>query len=161
MRVEWGSLVELDYDVLLDSGEEVDSSTSNGPLRIRIGEWQALPGLGPRLVGLSEGDERLVRLTPPEAFGEWDPDAILTMRESRLSGDAPLEDGMTLRVETGNGHSAICRVFRLAEEDRVALDFNHPLAGETITVYIRVRGVGGPDRGGRTNAATRIRGREN
>jgi FKBP-type peptidyl-prolyl cis-trans isomerase 2 len=65
MKVAWGSLVSLDYDVLLDSGEQVDSSEKNGPLRLRVGVGKALPGLGERLVGLHLGDERLIRLTPP------------------------------------------------------------------------------------------------
>lgn len=143
MKVEWGSLVSLDYEVLLDSGEEIDSSEVNGPLRLQVGEWKALPGLGEKLVGLRQGDERLIRLTPPEAYGEWDPAAVLTMRESRLVGDHPLEDGMTLRIETNNGASAICRVYRIAKE-QVALDFNHPLAGQPLTLFVRVKGVAQP-----------------
>ena len=140
MRVEWGSLVSLDYDILLDSGEQVDSSAVNGPLRLRVGEWRALPGLGEKLVGLHTGDERLIRLAPQEAFGDWDPGAILTMRESRLKGDVPLQDGMTLKIETQDGTSAVCRAYRVSE-DRFALDFNHPLAGQPLTLFVRVTAV--------------------
>lgn len=143
MKVEWGSLVSLDYDMLLDSGEQIDSSALNGPLHIRVGERRALPGLGEKLVGLDVGDERLVRLTPTEAFGDWDPDAILTMRESRLMGDVDVQDGMMLRIETSTGFTAVCRAFRIAE-DRVALDFNHPLAGEALTFFVRVVDVSQP-----------------
>ena len=145
MRVEWGSLVWLDYDAFLDSGKQFDSSEVNGSLRLRVGEWQALPGLGEKLLGLQEGDERLIRLAPSEAFGEWDLEAVLTMRESRLAGEVPLEHGMLLQVETGSGLSAVCRVYRITE-DRVALDFNHPLAGEPLTLFIRVRKVVPPSR---------------
>lgn len=143
MKVEWGSLVSLDYDMLLDSGEQIDSSAVNGPLHIRVGEWRALPGLGKKLVGLDVGDERLVRLTPAEAFGDWDPDAILTMRESRLMGDVDVQDGMMLRIETSTGFTGVCRAFRITE-DRVALDFNHPLAGEALTFFVRVVDVSQP-----------------
>ncbi|MBI2454586.1 MAG: FKBP-type peptidyl-prolyl cis-trans isomerase [candidate division NC10 bacterium] len=145
MKVEWGSLVSLEYDMLLDSGEQIDSSAVNGPLRIRVGGWKALPGLGAKLVGLEEGDERLIRLSPAEAFGEWDLEAVLTMRESRLAGEVPLEDGMLLQIETGTGLSAVCRVYRITEH-RVALDFNHPLAGEPLTLFVRVRKVVPPVR---------------
>lgn len=145
MKVEWGSLVWLDYDAFLDSGKQFDSSEGNGSLRIRVGEWEVLPGLGEKLLGLGEGDERLIRLTPAEAFGDWDPDAILTMRESRLAGEVPLEDGMMLQIETGTGLSALCRVYRITE-DRVALDFNHPLAGEPLTLFIQVRKIVPPTR---------------
>jgi peptidylprolyl isomerase len=154
MKVEWGSLVWLDYDAFLDSGKQFDSSEVNGALRVRVGEWETLPGLGKRLVGLQEGDERLIRLPPSEAFGDWDPDAILTMRESRIMGDVRLEDGMMLRIETSTGFTAVCRAFRITE-DRVALDFNHPLAGEPVTLFVRVRKVVPP--AGRTAAAVGYR----
>lgn len=144
MRVEWGSLVELEYDLLLDSGEQVDSSAESGPLRMRVGEWRDLPGLGLKLVGLQAGDERLVRLSPPEAFGDWDLSSVLTLGESRLLGDAPLEDGMTLQVES-RGRSGYCRFYRLPDTDRIALDFNHPLAGEPLTLFVRVREVVPPE----------------
>jgi len=137
MKVQPGSLVSLDYDVLLDSGEQIDSSAVNGPLRLRVGAWEALPGLGEKLVGLQPGDERLIRLSPSEGFGDWDLNAVLTVRKSWLMSDIPLEDGMLLRIETRDGASAVCRVYQVAE-DRVALDFNHPYAGEFLTLFVRV-----------------------
>jgi FKBP-type peptidyl-prolyl cis-trans isomerase 2 len=138
--VEWGSLVSLEYDAFLDSGEQVDSSANTGRLTIRVGKWDVLPGLARRLVGLAQGEERLIRLTPTEAFGEWDADALLTMREARLAGDERLTDGTTLRVETTNGLSAVCRVYRQSA-DRVTLDFNHPLAGQAVTLFVRIHEV--------------------
>lgn len=140
MKVQPGSLVSLDYDVLLDSGEQIDSSTANGPLRLRVGAWEALPGLGEKLVGLQPGDERLIRLSPPEGFGDWDPNIVLTIEKSLILGDVPVDDGMTLRFETRDGASALCRLYQI-EEDRVALDFNHPLAGEPLTLFVRIRRV--------------------
>ncbi len=147
MRVERGSFVWLDYDLLLDSGAQFDSSEERGPRWIRVGDGDVLPGLGEKLVGLQEGDEGLIRLTPAEAFGDWDPDAILIMRDSPRPGDPRLEDGMTVRVETNDGRSGICRAYRVSDE-RVALDFNHPIAGQPLTVFVRVRQVIPPIPGG-------------
>ncbi|MFB3816461.1 MAG: peptidylprolyl isomerase [Candidatus Methylomirabilales bacterium] len=138
--VAWGNLVSLDYDAFLDTGEQVDSSAITGRLTIRVGEWDVLPGLSRRLIGLTAGEERLIRLPPGEAFGEWDADALLTMREARLAGDERLTDGTVLRVETTTGLSAVCRVYRLSA-DRVTLDFNHPLAGQPVNVYVKVHEV--------------------
>jgi FKBP-type peptidyl-prolyl cis-trans isomerase 2 len=143
--VQRGSLVSVDYEVLLDSGEQIDSSAVNGPLRLRVGEWEVLPGLGEKLVGLQPGDERLIRLLPSEGFGDWDPNAVLTIERSLILGDASLEDGTTLQIETRSGASAVCRVYKV-EGDRLALDFNHPYAGEPLTVFVRVVEVGHPVR---------------
>ena len=144
MYIERGSLVLLDYDLLLDSGNQIDSSAVNGQLKLRVGEWHDLPGLAEKLVGLSEGYEGLVRLTPEEGFGVWDPNATLTVRTSQMAGDAPLRDGMGARVTVKGGPPAICRVYRIME-DRVLLDFNHPFAGEPLTLYVHVREVTRPD----------------
>lgn len=143
MRVEWGSLVSLDYEILLDSGEQVDSSRAHGPLRLRVGEWTALPGLGEKLVGLQAGDERLIRLAPWEAFGDWDINAVRMMRQSSMVEGGPVEDGTTLKVQTEDGASAVCRAYRVSE-DRLALDFNHPLAGQPLTLFVRVTEVAQP-----------------
>ena len=145
MRIQRGSLVWLEYDAFLDSGRQVDSSEASGPLRLRVGEWERLPGLGEKLIGLREGDERLIRLAPDESFGEWSLAAVLTMREHRIESGTRLQDGMLVQIETGAGRKAICRVFRI-EEDRVALDFNHPLAGETLHLFVRVHKVVPPTR---------------
>ena len=143
MKVEWGSLVTLEYEMLLDSGEELDSSAVNGPLQIRVGEWRALPGLGQKLIGLQPGEERLLRLAGSEAFGDWDPAEVLTLHDPGLADAATLEDGMSLRIETGRGESAVCRVYRVSDEC-VALDFNHPLAGQPLTFFIRVLKISPP-----------------
>jgi len=116
-----------------------------GDSRSESGIGRSCPDLGAKLVGLCEGDERLIRLAPAEAFGDWDPNAILTVRESRIAGDVRLEDGMTVRIETSVGMTAVCRVHRLSE-DRIALDLNHPLAGESLTLFIRVVRVAPPIR---------------
>ncbi|HEY7677205.1 MAG TPA: FKBP-type peptidyl-prolyl cis-trans isomerase [Candidatus Methylomirabilis sp.] len=160
MRVEWGSFVWLDYDLLLDSGAHIGSSEASGPLWIWVGDPDVLPGLAEKLVGLQEGDERLIRLTPPEGFGDWDPDALLTMRDYPLPGDPRLEDGMIVRIESNAGNSAVCRVYRVTDE-RVALDFNHPLAGEPLILFVRVRQVvppilGGPVAAGKGEGGARI-----
>jgi FKBP-type peptidyl-prolyl cis-trans isomerase 2 len=53
---------------------------------------------------------------------------------------------MTIRVEKEGGPSAVCRVYHVMMEDRVALDFNHPYAGEPLTLFGRVRQVVPPAR---------------
>ncbi len=116
-----------------------------GDSRFESGIGRSCPDLGAKLVGLCEGDERLIRLAPAEAFGDWDPNAILTVRESRIAGDVRLEDGMTVQIETRSGLTALCRACRVTD-DRVALDFNHPLAGEPLTLFVRIVRVASPIR---------------
>ncbi len=135
MKIEWGSLVCLEYDILLDSGELFDSSEHSGPLWMRVGDQDALPELGRKLIGLGEGDDRLICLTPAEALGHWDPNAVVILATPQLEG-LQVEDGTPVRIVTGEGLS-VCRAYHMTP-DRVALDFNHPLAGKPIILFIRV-----------------------
>ncbi len=151
MRIEWGSLVRLDYDILLDSGKHLGSSDASGPIWIRVGDEDPLPALGVKLVGLQEGEERLIHLSPPEAFGDWDLNAVLALRDAPLASDPRLRDGMRVWIETRDGSGAFCRVYRIAE-DRVALDFNHPIAGQPLTLFVRVLQVAPPGVRGRAPA---------
>jgi len=116
-----------------------------GDSRSESGIGRSCPDLGAKLVGLCEGDERLIRLSPREAFGDWDLGAVLTIQESRLAGDTCLEDGMMLQIESSSGLTSLCRPYRVTE-DRVALDFNHPLAGEPLTLFVPIVRVGPPIR---------------
>ena len=116
-----------------------------GDSRSKSGIGRSCPDLGAKLVGLCEGDERLIRLSPREAFGDWDLGAVLTIQESRLAGDTCLEDGMMLQIESSSGLTSLCRPYRVTE-DRVALDFNHPLAGEPLTLFVPIVRVGPPIR---------------
>jgi FKBP-type peptidyl-prolyl cis-trans isomerase SlpA len=144
VKVRWGSQVWLEYEVFLDSGRRVDSSAESGFLGLRVGGAEILPGLGPKLLGLAEGETSCVRLSSQEAFGEWDLRAVLVARAAVL-GDVDCADGTTLEIETRDGSRARCRVSRLpGDAERVILDFNHPLAGEPLTLFVRVAAVGPP-----------------
>jgi FKBP-type peptidyl-prolyl cis-trans isomerase 2 len=141
VKIEWGSQVWLEYEAFLDSG----SPAGSGLLGIRVGDREKLPGLGAKLVGLPQGAERVIRLSPEEAFGAWDLRAVVVVRKAVLSRAGDLEDGTALEIELKDGTRAQCRVYRLGgDEDRLCLDFNHPLAGEPLTLFVRVTVVGPP-----------------
>jgi FKBP-type peptidyl-prolyl cis-trans isomerase 2 len=155
MKVEWGSHVWLEYEAFLESGRQVDQ----GLLGLRVGGGETLPGLGPKLVGLQEGEARFIRLSPAEAFGEWDLRALLISGKGVLSEAGNVPDGSTLEIAARDGARARCRLYRLrGDADRVLLDFNHPLAGEALALFVRVAAVGPPSwvsllRGGRRRRA--------
>ena len=66
------------------------------------------------------------------------------LREAGRAGNqaagGPALDGTPLKIETQEGTSAVCRAYRVSE-DRLALDFNQPLAGHALTLFARVTDV--------------------
>lgn len=145
MRVDWGSTVWMDYEAFLDSGKQIDTSEASGPLRIQVGGWHDVLSWGEVLLGLRESDERLIRREPPDGFGTWDPALVVTIPRSLLMDDPSLEDGALVVVEGARGRDCVCRLYRF-EDGSVALDFNHPFAGEPVTLFVRVRRVMAPPR---------------
>lgn len=135
-----GSRVTAHYALSVD-GKEVD--TSEGPGREAVaftqGRGQVIPGLDAGVLGMREGEERRLTLPPERAYGRPDPSAVEEIPLEALAGIGPLKPGMTVHGARG-GKAASGRVVRLGPKNAV-LDFNHPLAGKTLDLRVRVLSV--------------------
>jgi FKBP-type peptidyl-prolyl cis-trans isomerase SlyD len=130
-------VVGLDYTLRLDDGEIIDSSTDQEPLEFLQGRGQIIPGLEQALYGMAVEDEKDVTVAPAEAYGEQDPDAIELVDRHVFPPDLDLRPGIGLRMrdDTGRALEAYVKEIR---PDGVVLDFNHPLAGETLHFHVRI-----------------------
>jgi FKBP-type peptidyl-prolyl cis-trans isomerase SlyD len=137
MRVENGMEVAFDYEVYLENGELVDKSPPEQPLRYVHGRGQIIPGLEQALDGLEVGSSKELVLKPAEAYGEADPARILTVSKSQLPEDMEPEPGMRLQMMTPTGQTFI-GVIKEVANDSVKVDFNHPLAGQTLRFKIKI-----------------------
>jgi len=140
LTVADGLVVELDYTLSLDDGEVVDTSADGQPLQYLHGQGQIIPGLEKALYGLAAGDELAVTVPPSEAYGDIDPDDYDEVPLDAFPPDAALEPGMTVEVtdESGEVYDAYVSEIRA---DTVLLDFNHPLAGETLYFDVKIVGL--------------------
>jgi FKBP-type peptidyl-prolyl cis-trans isomerase SlyD len=134
-------VVRLDYTLTLDDGEIVDSSAEDGPLEFLQGHGQIIPGLEEGLMGMAIGEEKEIVVTPDYAYGEYDPDAFELIPHEEFPDDFELEPGMALELydeETGEPSEAFVSEIR---KEGVVVDFNHPLAGETLYFQVKVSGL--------------------
>ena len=141
LKVKDGVVVSLDYTLRLDDGEIVDSSEGEAPLEYLHGHGQIIPGLEKALVGLTVGDSKKVAVPAAEAYGEVDMDAFEIVPRSMFPDDLELEEGLELSlrdVETDEPFDATIAEVR---ENDVMLDFNHPLAGETLHFEVHISAV--------------------
>lgn len=125
------------YSVKADGTKELREETSpENPFSFISGFGYTLEAFENEVEPLSKGDTFDFTLTPDLAYGEVEKERVLTLDRSifQINGhfdnthiykgaDVPMqnEDGMRL-----NGH-----VVDITDEN-VVMDFNHPLAGETI-----------------------------
>jgi len=130
----------MDYTLHLDSGELVDSSEGHAPLEFIYGKGHIIPGLERELEGLEVGDEKSIRVSPEEGYGVVNPEAIRTISRDQFPTDIELEIGMMLYVKQPDGQ-AIPFLVQDLTEDTVTVDFNHPLAGESLNFKVCIRNI--------------------
>jgi FKBP-type peptidyl-prolyl cis-trans isomerase SlyD len=143
LEVADGLIVSLDYTLRLDNDEVIDSSEGQSPLEYIQGQNQIVPGLEKALYGMSVGEEKHVVVEPAEGYGERNPEANQVVPRDAFQGDVELEAGMPIRVSDGSGRAATAFVANVSPET-VKLDFNHPLAGETLYFQVEIAGLREP-----------------
>ena len=133
-------VVSLDYTLRLDDGEIIDSSADREPLQFIQGQGQIIPGLEQALYGMAVEDEKDVIVAPADGYGLRRPDASQTLPRDTFPPDLKLEPGMGIRMRTPSGRIAVAYVAEV-RADEVELDFNHPLAGETLHFQAKIAGL--------------------
>jgi FKBP-type peptidyl-prolyl cis-trans isomerase SlyD len=135
--------VILKYTVKLENGEIVKGDPAKGLAHMEFvtGYNQVIPGLERRLVGLSEGDEAEIIVSPDEGFGRYDPDQIQEKTFAEFPEGKNLEEGRWA-LATNPQHRVTFGYLVLEKKpDSVVLDYNHPLAGKALVYQVKVEKV--------------------
>lgn len=139
-KVESGLYVSVDYRGTLQNGEVFDSSQGGQPLEVQMGVGRLIEGFERELMGMSLNQKKTFTLDPDEAYGH---------RDESLTREFPREDfppemeprvGMTIALQTPEGRQMPGQISYL-DEEKLSVDLNHPLAGESLTFDIEVVGI--------------------
>jgi FKBP-type peptidyl-prolyl cis-trans isomerase SlyD len=134
-------VVKLDYTLTLSDGEIYDSSDETGPLEFLQGQGHIIAGLEEALYDMTVGDEKDVVVTPDYGYGEYDPDAVQTLPRDIFPAGMALEPGMAIDLYDEDAEEEIEAYVAEVQRDGVVIDFNHPLAGETLSFHVKIVGL--------------------
>lgn len=134
MQAGHGTVVSINYELKDDEGEILDES--DAPLQYLHGFGNIIPGLEKALEGAGPGQHQSVTIEPGDAYGEPDPEAIISLPLSNLPEGMEIEPGMNLVAETPGGPVPM-KVQEITDES-VTLDANHPLAGKRLHFEVEV-----------------------
>ena len=143
--VEPGSFLTLHYRLAGPQGDIINTFTDK-PATLSIGSGELTPALEQCLLGLEEGTHTTLALAPGEAFGERNPDMQQWVARKLMNelGD-PLERytfGDVVQFPQPDGQGTFSgTVLEVAEDGAVLFDFNHPLAGQPVTLEVHLIGV--------------------
>ena len=136
-----GSTVTLHFAIKLEDGQLVDSNFEGSPATFTVGDGNLLEGFEKALFGLFEGSEQTIRILPENGFGAHNPSNIQTIPRKSFDGmEQELEEGLMISFADPQG-GELPGVVASFDDDRVKVDFNHPLAGKTLQFEVKILNV--------------------
>ena len=139
-KVENGLYVQVEYKGTLKDGDVFDSSEGHEPLEIEMGAGQLIPGFEAALAGMTVGEKKSFTLDPSEAYGERSDEHTMDFPAKEIPADMKPEVGQTIGLTTPEGQE-VPAIITHVDDEKVSLDLNHPLAGESLTFDIEVVGI--------------------
>ncbi len=140
MKIDKNSFVTIDYLIRLGEQETYPPHGQPEQISFCMG-WGAMPpGLEEALLGLEPDDEEVVNLSAEQAYGDYDQELVMEVPRTDFAPDLELKPGLVFETENDEGHT-VYFIIQDVQDDKVSIDFNHPLAGKDLEVSFRVREV--------------------
>jgi len=129
------STILVHVTMKLSDGSAADSTkVNNKPAKIIMGDQSISAAFEAQLLGMATGDSKEFSLEAVDAFGESNPDNIHYMDLDQFSSDVPAEVGNIITFTQPGGE--LPGMIKAVSGNSVTVDFNHPLAGQTVTFVI-------------------------
>lgn len=138
--VENGLFVSVEYKGTLGDGEVFDSSEGRQPLEVQMGAGQLIQGFEAALMGMSLNEAKTFTLNPEEAYGHRNEEHMHTFTREEVPPEMNPQEGQTIALSTPDGQQIPAHIVEVNDE-KVVVDLNHPLAGESLTFEIKVVGI--------------------
>lgn len=120
-------------------GTVLDSSDPAQPLPFLEGANQIIPGLEAEIIGLSEGEKKVVKLLAANAYGDFEEKMLMDVPRAELAHLPDLKLGHFLRLELGD-QTKVVKISKM-DDEKVTLDGNHPLAGQDLIFDVEMISV--------------------
>ncbi|WP_432696819.1 FKBP-type peptidyl-prolyl cis-trans isomerase [Marinobacterium sp. YM272] len=127
--------VTLHFAIKLQDGQIIDSNFDADPATFTFGDGNIPEGFEQALLGLKAGDEAELTIAPERGFGQHNASNIQVMKRSDFK-DMDLEPGLVVSFQEPGGE--IPGVIVEFNDERVSVDFNHPLAGKTLLFSVKI-----------------------
>jgi FKBP-type peptidyl-prolyl cis-trans isomerase SlyD len=148
MRITSGCIVELEYELRNAEGNLIENTQNEGSITYLHGNEEIPPALEAELEGIEEGAEVEITLAAGVAYGDYNPDGIVSVPRSEFPADAEIVPGDWVSVqlsEEQDGEDVVGEEMEMMVKEispeAITLDANHPLAGQQVTFEVRIISV--------------------
>ena len=143
-QIREGSQVALEYTLSDEAGTVIESNKGKQPMSYIHGKSQIIPGLEKELSGMKVGEEKKILVKPEDGYGPVNPDAFQEVPKDKLPPEA-LKVGTMLMAQGPQGQGIPVRVHEI-KDTTVIMDFNHPMAGKTLSFDVKVSEIKTPEK---------------
>ncbi|HLF18675.1 MAG TPA: peptidylprolyl isomerase [Candidatus Omnitrophota bacterium] len=137
--IEKGKTIQFDYTLTINN-EVVESTEGKSPIEYIHGEGKIIPGLEKALEGMKVGEEKKVTVAPEEAYGPVIEEAVKDIPKTNFPADFAYEVGMVIELQDPEGN-AYPGIVQEIKEEAVVVNFNHPLAGQTLNFDVKIASI--------------------
>ncbi|MBC6605824.1 FKBP-type peptidyl-prolyl cis-trans isomerase [Hymenobacter sp. BT188] len=136
-QISENKVVTITYDLsVTDENNEkvlVESAEADSPMVFLFGKSGLPEEFENQLDGKQAGDSFNFSLTPEQAYGDYDQQAVVSIPKQVFEVDGQideemLQEGNFLPMSDNEGHQMQGKVVSIGDTE-VQMDFNHPLAG--------------------------------
>ena len=134
-QVADGDILSLSWKGRIEDLNRIVDKTDE-PTVVIVGKGHVIPGIEEILPGMTPGETKTVVLPPEKGYGKRDRSKIqvMSLRRFKKQNINP-QPGMRLRVQNR------IATIRSVHGGRVTVDFNHPLAGKTLSYEVSVEAI--------------------
>ena len=133
-----GKVVKAHYIGTFNDGTQFDSSYDRGePLEFVCGSGMMIRGFDEAVVNMKVGETVEIHLTPDKAYGEYDPEAVVTLEIAQLPGSENVEVGEQVFLQDVYGRPFPAKVTDKTDTT-VTFDANHEMAGKELNFKIEM-----------------------
>jgi FKBP-type peptidyl-prolyl cis-trans isomerase SlyD len=128
-------VISLEYTLKFDDNQVVDTNVGKAPLRYTQGANEIIRGVETAVEGMTVGEAKHVILTPADGYGARDLTKLHEVPKNKVPED--IKVGTRLQAKDARGQ-VVQPVVTEIKDNSVLLDFNHPLAGKTLLLDVKV-----------------------
>ncbi|MBU0675105.1 MAG: peptidylprolyl isomerase [Proteobacteria bacterium] len=138
--VKKGSRVTVTYTGKFEDGTVFESNVGRTPLEFNVGKGKVIKGFEKGVLGMTFGQTKTVTMKPADAYGQKDPELIVTVPAGYFPQAIDPEVGREVDFTIPAG-DMIQGVITAIDSEDITVDGNHPLAGKTLIFEIKLIGL--------------------
>jgi FKBP-type peptidyl-prolyl cis-trans isomerase SlpA len=102
-----------------------------------LGQGSLISGFEKGLIGMTEGESKIINIPFSDAYGEIKPELIAEVPRDRAPEE--IKEGQMLQTMTNQGPLNV--TVKEIKEETLIIDGNHPLAGKDLTFDLELISV--------------------